>query len=533
MVQQIAGGRRRGIALVCSVAVLVLATGVRSGTFVAADTDPYGYVSAAELIASGTLHVDQRFTLAMAWRDAERSFVPAGYKPATTPGFIVPTFPLGLPAVMAVFLRVTGHRDVVFYVVPLLGALTIVATGVLGARVHSWLAGAAAAALLATSPVFVLQTLQPVSDVPATAWWTLALALVVQQTRGTAAAAGLAASMAILTRPNLVPLAGVMAAWLLWSAVRKRAQGYDGLLRFAAFVLATVPGCLAVAALNQHLYGSPLSSGYAPFRELYRWEHVLANLDRYPRWLLSTQTPFIFLGVVTLWSAGRARHVGLLFALAAGVFLSYLPYGVFGRHEWGYTRFLLPAFPALLVLAVSATIDVLTRLLTGRRSAAAAVFACLGALALWQARTSVRAGVFSLPGVERRYADVGRYVARMPEGSIFIGALHAGSIRYYSRHQTMDYNGVHPRALEDAVRALTAQGRRPFFVLEEGEEAHFRWVFDTYTSLGRLDWPPAVTTSQGASVRIYDPADRQRYFAGQPIATYDIEVAKRPVISQR
>jgi 4-amino-4-deoxy-L-arabinose transferase-like glycosyltransferase len=329
-------------------AAAVFGAGVRYGTFIAADTDPYGYVSEAELIAAGTLHVDQRFTLSLPWENADLAFIPAGYKRATQAGFIVPTYPVGLPAVMALFLRVSGSRDAVYYVVPLLGAVVVLATGMLGARVHGRFAGAAAAVLVATSAPFLLQVIQPVSDVPAMAWWTVALALAIRNSQRAALGAGLAASMAIVTRPNLVPLAALIAVWYLWRAWSERIEQGAARSRLAIFALAALPGCLAVALINNALYGSPLASGYAPFRELYRWEHVLPNLDRYPRWLVTTQTPFIYFGVVALWVARRRDEAWLLFAFALVVLLSYIPYGVFGRDEWGYLRFLLPAFPALL-----------------------------------------------------------------------------------------------------------------------------------------------------------------------------------------
>ena len=130
--------------IVVGAAALAFAIGVGYGTFAAADTDPYGYVSQAELVAGGALRVDQRYALSMPWREAEASFVPAGYKQAPVEGYIVPTYPIGLPLVMAALLRVTGAREAVFYAVPLLGALLIWTTGRLGGRIFNPWMGAAA-----------------------------------------------------------------------------------------------------------------------------------------------------------------------------------------------------------------------------------------------------------------------------------------------------------------------------------------------------------------------------------------------------
>ncbi len=54
------------------------------------------------------------------------------------------------------------------------------------------------------------------SDVPAAAFWGLALACVLKQTRLAVAGAGLSVAMAILIRPNLVPVAAVFGLWCAW-----------------------------------------------------------------------------------------------------------------------------------------------------------------------------------------------------------------------------------------------------------------------------------------------------------------------------
>jgi 4-amino-4-deoxy-L-arabinose transferase-like glycosyltransferase len=126
----------------------------------------------------------------------------------------------GLPLVMALLLGVTGYRDPVYYLVPLLGALLVWTTARLAARFDSRWLGAAAALLLVARPTFVLQVPQPVSDVPAAAWWTGSLLLALHTSRRAAVGAGAAASMAILTRPNLVPLAAGLGVLHLWRIMR-------------------------------------------------------------------------------------------------------------------------------------------------------------------------------------------------------------------------------------------------------------------------------------------------------------------------
>jgi hypothetical protein len=115
-------------------------------------------------------------------------------------------------------------------------------------------------------------------------WWTLSLLLTLHTTHCAAAGAGLAASMAILTRPNLLPLAAVLGCYYLCQVASATPPDRRPVIqRLGIFCLAVLPGCLAVAALNTYLYGSALSSGYAPLRELYQWSRASSLTHRWAR----------------------------------------------------------------------------------------------------------------------------------------------------------------------------------------------------------------------------------------------------------
>src|SRR4029453_11381550 len=116
----------------------------------------------------------------------------------------------GLPLVMTPF-RLLGGELATYFAVPLLGAIAVLATFYVGARLHSRYAGLAAAALAPTSPILLFQIVQPMSDVPATAWWAVALVFALIPVPSAPLAAGGAAGLAILTRPNLLPFAIVIA----------------------------------------------------------------------------------------------------------------------------------------------------------------------------------------------------------------------------------------------------------------------------------------------------------------------------------
>jgi 4-amino-4-deoxy-L-arabinose transferase-like glycosyltransferase len=458
-----------------------------------------------------------------------------GYIPALERGFIVPTYPAGVPLLMALFQRVAG-KGAVFYLVPLLGGLCVWMTSELGSSAHGRLTGVLAALLVATSPSFVTELMVPASDVAATAWWTTALVLTIRGGSLASLGAGAAVSLAILTRPNLVPLAVVVGLFYVWRVVRGRSGAVRSL---ALFTGAAVPGCLAVAAINQYLYGSPLSSGYEPFNVLYALTNAGPNLDRYPRWLMQTQTPFIALAVAApLFSRtgsdeqGPARlqrdHVVLLLSFATVVMLSYLFYRPYGREEWEYLRFLLPAYPPLLVLAVAVTIEIVGTTRARATARAVAVLTVCVLLAAWQTSESVKRGALAARLVDQRYVDVGRFINFvLPSNSVVFASLHAGSIRYYSGRQTVNYDRLERRWLDEAVAELRRRGSHPFIALEEGEMPSFRERFSDLNELGGLDWPPMAERREPIRVRIYDPADRDRSRRDETVQTQAIPPAKR------
>jgi 4-amino-4-deoxy-L-arabinose transferase-like glycosyltransferase len=199
--------------------------------------------------------------------------------------------------VMGVAQRIGGRRAV-FFVVPLLAGIAILASYMMGLRVAGQTAGASAAVLLATSPSFLFQlTSAPMSDVAVMAWWALALALLLFDSRTAAWLAGCAASLAVLTRPNLAPLALIPIVTLLASSVRERPSSSRARQRALFFVVGVVPGCAVVAALNALWYGSPVVSGYGRPADLYMWQNVGPNLLRYPAWVFESESPIVLGGV--------------------------------------------------------------------------------------------------------------------------------------------------------------------------------------------------------------------------------------------
>ena len=501
--------RRHATAVAVSIAIVVFAVAMRMSLFEARAADQWGYISQAALWARGDLVTPMPLAATAPWPDATWTVTPLGYRPGLRPATIVPTYPPGLPLIMAGFIKVFGSFGA-FMVVPLLGGLAIVATFFLGRRIGGAACGLLAAMFLSTSPIFLYQLREPMSDVPVTAWWLVATLLIAAPTAASALGAGLAASAAIATRPNLVPLAAVLGVFVLgYSSASFRTR-----LRNAfCFAAGIVPGCVGLALLNRSLYGSPFESGYGSTAELFKIEYLTSNLSSYPRWLIETETPLILLAFVAPWCI-RTSLSWLFLALSATLFASYAFYLPFDN--WTYLRFLLPAIPLLLILS-SVVILQLSQRLPSRASRWVAAAACLAVMA-WRWDS---AGMQPPPPNERRYAVVGEFVRdALPQNAILLSMQHSGSLRYYSGRLTLRWDLLPPEWLEPGLTFLRANGYRPFLLLEESEQPQFSERFAAHTKLGALDWQPVATYSGEIRTDIFDPGDHDR--SGPPRATWTI-----------
>ena len=509
-----------GIAAVA--AVSAAATALALGAHYAGGADSYGYVAQSELWARGQLHIDQPVAGELPPDIGEEVFTPLGFAAQTHSGVrgrIVPIYSPGLPMMMAGLRRALGP-NAVYLVVPLLTGATVWLTFVLGRRLESDATGLLAALWLATSPAFLNSSLNPLSDVPVTAWWLAALVAAIQPSIGSAAVAGAAASVAILTRPNLGPLAAVIALpFAIRCLMQPRVQ--LRLAELAVFVFTAAAGPVIVAAVFAHLYGSPFTSGYGAAGELFSWSFIGPNMARYPRWFVGTETVLVLAGLATPFLLrgresvpGRLRPdraAWMLLAFSALVWGGYLAYYYFDA--WWYLRFLLPSYPPLIVLASAAFVFVLRRTVAPRQLGAALIvlIAVHGLQFCW------KNAVFDIAAGEARYQRVGKFVGRsLSDRSLLLSMQHSGSLRYYSGLTTLRYDLVPDDRLDEIVAHFEARGRAVYIVLDDWEKKPFRERFAAHNALGALDWTPMAASSGGMAVSVYDPRDRT---SARPVAT--------------
>ena len=494
-------------------AVGTVVVGIERGAMVAGGADAYGYVSQADLWSQGRLHLDEPLLGRVQWPYKFKVLSPLGYRPNPGETAIVPTYPPGYPLQMSLAQRI-GGREAAFYVVPVLGGVVVAATYALGATMTGPLVGLAAAGLMASSSVFFYQLIYPMSDVPVTAWWTLALVFALFQRPVTAWLAGSASAIAILTRPNLAPVAAVFVLFLLALALRERKIRGSYTSQLVWFTVGIVPGVFGLAAFQYQLYGSPFRSGHGDVSQFFAWAHIIPNLRRYPQWLLESNTPIVLLGAaspfVLPWlvrwgglNAAKIPHAILLAAFIVAIYLSYVAYLVFDA--WWYLRFLLPLMPPLFVLSAATLVAILGRASSGfRRSAVAAVVLAVA----WHSFDFLRdRDLLGLGHYERKYREVGTYVAtHLPEDAVVFAMQHSGSVRYYSGRPIVRYDLVPGPELGQALADLQRLGYHPYALLEEWEIPIFQQALSAVPALGPLDWPPIAR--HRARIGIYDMLGR-------------------------
>ena len=444
--------------------------------------DSYGYASAARMLAAGRL-VDPA-PLA-GWLSSPNRLAlasPLGWAPAPSGLGIVPTYPLGLPALMMLFETTAGTRAI-YWVSPVMGVLTLCLVYRCARRWGddrtSWLA----TALVAWNPVFLTYAKQPLSDVPASAWTMLALGLVLQPVRSrpdvhagaearwrlTAILAGMAAGAAVLTRPALIVAAGVIPLLAL--------IGPNGVRRMLLTAIGVVTAVIGQMSLQAYLFGGPFTSGYGSADALFSITALPPNLEIYARQSWVALGP-IWIGALAVgaWVNGF-RPLAAVLALAVAVALPYLFYMRFDH--WETLRFLLPGLVPLSIL-VAIAVTKLSRFVP-----VAAVSGLLVALfavtfAVRSERLMAGSSVWEIQALEARYPLAAQWIdANTPPGSVVLADQHSGSLRWYARRQTVRWDLMKADELIPIVGELESHGAPVYAVLEGGELRAFNAKFAT------------------------------------------------------
>jgi hypothetical protein len=292
---------------------------------------------------------------------------------------------------------------------------------------------------------------------------------------------GLAASMAVLVRPTnilvLVPIAICLGlSWRRW-------------LRIAAGGL---PAAALLAAYNLAAYGSAMTTGYGDMSYRFASGNVLPSVRHYVTWLPVLLTPLgvLALGLPALVRRGRA--VVMLLAWAGCYVVLYAFY--YHTHEWWwYLRFLLPAFPPLLVGALWAGAAAWRRWGAGAFAARLTPALALGltiVLVLHNAYWARRLEALEIGRRETVYSEAAAWAtANLPPQAAVLTAQASGAFFYYTTFALVRWDRCDRETLRRLERATLVRGTplyAVFFPFELDEQRAFDRIPGQWARVGRV-----------------------------------------------
>jgi hypothetical protein len=128
---------------------------------------------------------------------------------------------------------------------------------------------------------------------------------------------------------------------------------------------------------------------------------------------------------------------------------------------------------------------------------------------------------FELQRMEGRYRQSAELVRdRLPADAVLITVWESGSMRFHAGREIVMWDALDQSWLDRAITWLRSKGLQPYILIERREEPDFRARFRENSEIGKLDWPPRFDVNR--QVRIFDPADRARYLAGESYATENV-----------
>ena len=298
------------------------------------------------------------------------------------------------------------------------------------------------------------------SDLLALAWSlaVLSSALRVRDDWRWGLACGAALSLAVLVRPTsaLLVFPGLIALGFQWRAYL--AVGAGGL-----------PGAALFAFYNWKAYGSPLITGYGEVWSAFSRDYFAPNLLQFASWIPVLFSPLIIVALAApfLPTARRRGYkmLAIWFVTLAGFYGFYFCAG----ETWWYLRFILPAFPALILAALSALAATEQTLRLTPKTTAMAAAALLAISAAWQISAIQRLDVMTLEQRERTYPDSARWAqTHLPAKAAIFCMQVSGAFFYYNDFLLIRWDQDRSSAL---LATLAAQQRPIYAALFPFESA--------------------------------------------------------------
>lgn len=423
----------------------------------AGGADSSGYLNSAALLRAGQFTTPVRSLPGHTGTEfGALAHLPLGFVIKPDTDRLVSSYPLGLPLHLAAFASLTGLDQAT---VPL-NLCAALAGGVLmfllARRLDLPLLPAlGGAALLLLCPLYLFSALQPMSDLLALVWALAALyaALRARPSSGWAFFCGVAVALAVLTRPSnlLLALPVVLALGTAWR-------------RYLWVGLGGLPGALLLAWYNQKLYGSPLATGYGDVRSAFSALYLLPNLAHFARWIPLLLTPLVLAALVAPFTPDGRRRDGLVLLAWAGALIGFYAFYYHSGETWWYLRFILPAFPVLILAALTGGQALINR----ARHRPFIWITLLAAALIWETILFRRLGVLHVKEGEATYPAAAAWArTHLPRNAAVFCMQVSGAVFYYTDFLVVRWDLAEIGPL---LAALRTQQRPVYAILYEFEE---------------------------------------------------------------
>ncbi len=446
----------------------------------AAGADSAGYLGNARLLREGKVLAEMRTV-----PDIEvpsRLYAPLGFHPRDDEK-LAPTYPSGLSLMIAAAATVLPFKTA--------SAVVIWVHLLAGVGVARWLARECgledgwawlAAMMIGLCPLYLFMGLQPMSDGPSLVWLTLAVifGLRGRDHVGWALASGAATAMTVLLRPaNAIAFLPLLIALGSWRAV-------------LLWVAGALPGAAWQLWHAWALFGSPFATGYGNMRAAFGFEWIAPTAGHAVVQLTVAFTPVIWLAVIAPFLRSVDQRVRWVLGGWVLVYFGFYAVYYYTHLSWWYLRFVLPAYPALVVLALLG-LRALTQkrgwalfsLPAGRRTVVVsiALTVALAANALFQDRRLL--ALHSSDG-NRLYSDLAAWMkAEVPSHSAVFTFEASGALFLHTDLVVLRLDQVDAQENTRMATHLRQGGHQVFAVIFHLEEQA-----ETNARLPKGDWVP-------------------------------------------
>jgi hypothetical protein len=449
----------------------------RHGSPYAGGADSSGYLNSARLLTEGRFLDDVRVPDGHSHTEFSLgAFQPLGFSVQRKLARMAPTYPLGLPLHLAAVAPLAGW-DRASLIVNLVAALGSGGLLWLLARHFGFSSAWAAIAVgwLWLCPQQTFCALEPMSDSLAVLWSLLTLyaALRSHENLGWSVICGIALAMAVLVRPtNALLFFPVLVA-----------IGFKP-TRLIGLILGGLPGAVFLGYYNYHVYGAVLTTGYGDVASSFSTGFLRQSAANIGRWLPVLLSPLILLALVLPFLPGRWSRAANALALWVVLLIGFYAFYFHTSEMWWYLRFILPAFPLLILGAVA----VLRRIPSPSPASQGLLLGAVMAFTfVWEARASHQLNPAGIAADEQTYRSSSDWVRKnLPANSAIFCMQVSGAFHFYTDLLLVRWDQIEPACIAPLLDVLREQHRPVYAVLYE---------FETKDALARVQgqWKKVTT----------------------------------------